>query len=729
MSSISSQHLAALVSSIKRLRNYFDAFSYLVFGGSFICAILTYCTFSSDSFDVNNSKTGFYLIYLDVIVILLIIYTVIRKFFNIFYSQKRGLPASKFHIKLVSTFSLLTIIPSVMMSVFAIVFFHGGMDSWFTQKNRTVLSESLRVAQAYLEEHRELIKDDAVAVAKMLETKLPILPKDFHLRSRFLKNMLRLRGLTEGLLLDKNLNVLARTDFSFSLEFQRLDAAVLDEALSRGVALLNINDKQHIFALTPLEFQDTMFLLVKKPIDERVIRHVENTKAAVREYFDVQSERKSLEIGFALLFLLTAILVVFSAIGIAITMASKIVTPISNLINASEKIRDGDLNYRASAKANYDELNILTKTFNEMAERIQEQHRDLIKINSDLDYRIQFTENVLYNISSGVIGLNNSLRIHIVNQSAQHMLGISNGSDVASVFPEIRPLLEKARMGRNTVEDNLTISLKDRELLLLVRVVYDPSRLDGFVITVDDLTEISLAQRKAAWLDVARSVAHEIKNPLTPIKLAAERLNRKYGPVLAKAEDQEIFKNLVITIIKHADNIKRLVDEFSTFARLPEPIKTRNDIVEICHSAIVFAQNTNNWINFSFETEIDHLEINCDENLIRQVLNNLLKNSANAIKYAIEGGMNIESPNIKLSVYRREAGLISLIVEDNGPGFSDEYKRRLLQPYFSLTPNGTGLGLVISNKIISDHGGAMHIANSPTTGGAVVDVHLPYSEK
>lgn len=714
-----------LLYGLKRFYKASNAKAYLVFFCAFIFAIITYCTFSTDSFELKSTKTGFYLIYIDAILVLAILYIVIKKFSNLYYAQKYGLSGSRFHVKLVSLFSLLTIIPTVMMSIFAIVFFHGGMDSWFTQKNKTVLNESLSVAQAYLAEHRELMKDDAVAVAKMLETKLPILPDDFNLRSKFLKSMLKLRGLSDGILVDNNRNVLARTEFSFALEFQRITPEILADVLEKEVVLINTNDKKHIFAIAALDFQEQLFLLVKKPIDDKVINHVEKTKEAVQEYFAVQSERKSLELGFALLFLLTAVLLVFSAIGTAVNMASRIVTPISNLINAAEKIRDGNLETRVLIKTSYDELNILNKTFNEMTERLQEQHRDLIKVNKDLDSRMQFIENVLYSISSGVLGLTKSLKIYIANEPVKHLLNISDNFDISKSIPGIVPLFDKARENSNKViEDNITVKTIGGELILLVRIIYDPIKLNGFVVTIDDLTEISLAQRKAAWSDVARSVAHEIKNPLTPIKLAAERIEKKYIDCLDSEKDKTVFTNLISTIVKHSDNIKRLVDEFSMFARLPNPQTCLNDIVLICESAILFAQTTYSDVKFIFESDVKNLLIHCDENLIRQVLNNLLKNSVNAIKYSNNKMQNNSLPYVKLTISCIESGFVSLVVSDNGPGFSDEYKRKILQPYFSLTPNGTGLGLVISNKIITDHGGTMNLTNGEN-GGAIVSVRLP----
>lgn len=693
---------------------------------AFLCAILTYSTFSIGTFAKGNTKFGFYLIYIDIIVILVVSYAIIKRFFKLFSSSEKNLSGSKFQIKLVSIFSMLTIIPSIVMSIFAIIFFQSGMDAWFTKKNKTVLTESLSVAKAYLEEHKELIKDDAKSVGKILETRLPILPNDFHLRSKFLKNILALRGLSEGVLLDNEMQVVARTEFGLSLELQKLTKEQIHEVIENEVILINQSDKKHIFALTILNFQEQMFLVVKKPIDEKVIAHLENTKSAVADYFSVQKERKNLELSFAMLFLLTAILLVISAVGMAINLASKIINPISILIDRAEKIRDGNLEARVSLRANYDEINILNKTFNEMAECIQSQHKDLIRINKALDYRIQFIENVLYSISSGVIGLDKNRKIYIANKFVKNLLRLSNNSNISLIFPEIEQFFKESEQKVNTViEKNMIIKRDGQELSLLLRIIYDSEKLDGFVITVDDLTAISLAQKKSAWADVARSVAHEIKNPLTPIKLAAERIEKKYGHYITEKNDKNILQNLIDTIIRHSDNIKRLVDEFSTFAKLPDPIKTKNDINSICESAIFFMQNTNSQVSFSYKNNLSNTIIHCDENLIRQVINNLLKNSVNAIKYSIRDGMKIVDPRIELTLSKKEDKFISITVKDNGPGFPNEYQKKLLQPYFSLTPNGTGLGLVISNKIITDHGGNMTIGNPENGIGAIVEFTLP----
>ena len=369
-----------------------------------------------------------------------------------------------------------------------------------------------------------------------------------------------------------------------------------------------------------------------------------------------------------------------------------------------------------NASKSADELN---KTFNEMTKKINIQHNKLKSINKDLDDRIQFIENVLYGVSSGVIGITKNCDIYIFNKFASELFNITKNIKISSLLPGIEPFIEESLKSEEKIIDgNLEVSCSDGSIrILFVKVVFI-KKLNGFIVTFDDLTELTAIQKKAAWADIARKIAHEIKNPLTPIQIAVERIYRKYSK---EVENKELLKNLTDTTINQVEIIKRLINEFSMFSRMPEPIFKNVNITDVIKNIIFLQKSAHPKFNISCSTN-DDINLCCDESLISQAIMNILKNSINAINYDLENG-NKYNPEINISVLDTKQE-ITIQISDNGPGFPEQYKDKLLTPYFSLMPKGTGLGLAIVDKIIKDHNGTISFENNAKTRGATVTLRI-----
>lgn len=627
------------------------------------------------------------------------------------------------------------------MAIFAIIFFHGGMDAWFTEKNQTVLNESFKVAESYLKEHQKVVANDALFIAQMLELKMPIISSDEYMHENFLNTLIKIKSLEDAVLFDKDRNVIARSEFSYSLDFYLIKVEDLIRAQKEGVILIDSSDHQYVTALASLDLgyidssetesgdyieqvhQDQTFLLVRRHIDENVINYIEKTKSALNDYKILQDTRLNLEISFALIFFLVSLLLVFSAIGIAITIGAQIVRPIAALIDAANQIKAGDFNIKVDTNTENEDMNALNKTFNEMTKRINIQHNELKSINKDLDNRIQFIENVLYGVSSGVIGITKNGDIYIFNKFASELFNITNNIKISSLLPGVEPFIEEALSTEEKIIDgNLEVSCSDGSIrILFVKVVFI-KKLNGFIITFDDLTELTATQKKAAWADIARKIAHEIKNPLTPIQIAVERIYRKYSK---EVENKELLKNLTDTTINQVEIIKRLINEFSMFSRMPEPIFKNVNITDVIKNIVFLQKSANPEFDIIF-TENSDVNIVCDESLISQAIMNILKNSINAINYDLENG-NKYKPLITISIIQSTQE-ITIKITDNGPGFPEQYKDKLLTPYFSLMPKGTGLGLAIVDKIIKDHNGKISFSNNLATKGATVMLNLPHKK-
>ncbi|EME69807.1 Signal transduction histidine kinase involved in nitrogen fixation and metabolism regulation [Paramagnetospirillum caucaseum] len=652
---------------------------------------------------------------------------------DVLKARRRGASGSRLHLRFIMLFALVAVTPSVLMSVGSTAFFRYGVESWFSDRVRTALQASLEVAHAYLEEHKRIIGGDALAMANDINREGLILLRSPQHFGQFVGTQAAIRGLTEAIVFDTRGNILARSGLIFAVEasIDQIPAWALDKARGGDVVVLSGSGEDRVKALVQLQglFGDT-FLYVGRFVDPKVIGYMAQTSEAVAQYERLEGRLSGLERAFSLIFALVALLLVLTAIWVGLSMAVKLATPIGRLIDAAEKVRSGDLDARVAEDA-ADEIGVLSRAFNRMTHQLSSQRQDLVDANRELDERRRFTETVLAGVSSGVIGLDALGRIHLPNRSAGELIGVNLdeqvGNDIRDVIPDLaEPLDEAVRRPDKLVQREVRLSTPGgRSRMLLVRVAAErlESEIIGYVVTFDDITELVSAQRKAAWADVARRIAHEIKNPLTPIQLSAERLKRKYLKEIHS--DPETYVNLVETIVRQVGDIGRMVDEFSSFARMPAPQIRADDLNDICRQAVFLQKTGNPGVEFVHRLPEGKVLVQCDGRLIGQALTNLLKNAVEAI----QGRDDPQAPpgRIVLSLEFLPDRL-AVTVEDNGKGLPTENRERLTEPYVTTRTKGTGLGLAIVKKIMEDHGGDLYLEDAPG-GGARIGLVFPAPEQ
>jgi two-component system nitrogen regulation sensor histidine kinase NtrY len=663
------------------------------------------------------------LLNLDLVLLLALGAVVAKRLIEVWAERRRGLAGSRLQIRLVVLFSLIAVMPTIIVAVFSYLFFSFGIESWFSDKVRTAISESLAVAEAYLHEHQQAIRADVLAMANDLNrdsVKLALNPQ--HL-GQVVSAQAALRGLTEAMVFDRAGHVLARSSLSFTLGFEPVPDDAVRLADTGDVAIMTNDSDDRVRALVRLNQFGDVYLYVGRFIEPRVLNHMEETQRAAAQYEQLEGQRSGFQITFALIFVMVALLFLVAAVAIGIHFAAQFAVPISGLITAAEQVRGGDLAVRVPEGDKDDELASLSRAFNRMTYQIESQQRELREANRQLDERRRFTETVLTGVSAGVIGLDRLGRVHLPNRSASALLGVdleqSVGQDLAEVAPEMAGLLDEAerrpdRLAQSQVQ--LVAGNSTRTLLVRIAAEHNGPDISGFVVTFDDITELLSAQRKAAWADIARRIAHEIKNPLTPIQLAAERLRRRYLKEIHR--DAETFKICTDTIIRHVGDIGRMIDEFSSFARMPAPVIKPEDLIEIVHQA-VFLQRTAH-PEIVIETILPQLPVtvHCDAQLVGQALINIVKNAIESIEARIANGDATTAGHIRVSVIEMD-GQAAVAVEDNGKGLPQHGRERLTEPYVTTRTRGTGLGLAIVKKIMEDHQGELVLEDREPTGARV----------
>jgi two-component system nitrogen regulation sensor histidine kinase NtrY len=681
-----------------------------------------------------NPRTVFSLLVLDLLLILPLTALIGRRIATVWAERRAGVAGAKLHVRLVLMFSAVAITPTILVAVFSGLLINIGVEQWFSSRVSTALDESLAVANAYLDEHQQVIRGDAVAMATDINREGFVLLRNPALLNQLVATQAALRGLTEAIVFDSSGRVLASTGLAFSMEMSldQLPQSKLQQARDGEAVVLTNPGDQRIRALVKLDAgPPDVFLYVGRFVDPKVIDHMERTSRAVDEYQQLEGTRSGLEVTFSAFYAVVALLLLLGAMWVGLTLATRLATPIIKLIDAAERVRGGDLTARVEEPDSTDELGSLSRAFNRMTSQLAAQRRDLMDVNQQLDERRRFTETVLAGVSAGVIGLDRLGVVTLPNRTALDYLALDQslviGRKLTDLVPEITALLRAAgERPERSVQDEITLSRQDLTRMLLVRVVAEraQSMVTGFVVTLDDITELLAAQRQAAWADVARRIAHEIKNPLTPIQLSAERLKRKYLKKIV--DDPETFLACTDTIIRQVGDIGRMVDEFSAFARMPTPVMKPEDLTEVVRQSLFLARTGYASVQFVADLPSLPILVRCDARQIGQALNNLLKNAVEATLSAEgEGAMQVKG---EVMVRIQEiTGHWRIIVEDNGKGLPSSLRDRLTEPYVTTRSKGTGLGLAIVKKIMEDHGGELTLEDRKN-GGARVSLVFPPKE-
>lgn len=695
--------------------------------------VATYAALTRTPFFGSDPTTVSILLALDLATLILLGTLITRRIYVLVAKRRRNQAGSRLHIRVVSVFTMLAAAPALLVAMFAAVFFYFGVEAWFSERVSTALQESQQVAQAYLREHQQVLRADALSMANDLNRQAVRLSEDPVRLAQMVSAQAYLRSLTEVIVFDGSGKILARSGLTFALSFEPITDEMKERAQQGEVVLLISDTDDRVRALLRLDnFVDT-YLFVGRLVEPRVLNHMEATQKAVTEYESLKEHSSGIRLMITLIFVAVAMLLLMAAVWFGLNFANSLVRPISALMGATERVRAGDLSARVEEKGGHatdDELAQLGRAFNRMAHQLETQRSELIDVNRQLDFRRRFTEAVLGGVSAGVIGLDKAFVIRMMNARASDFFQITNpdalvGHPLHVLTTEIAELLKDMPVGARTKDGQVEIRRPGQPThTLLVRCSSElqGSEVKGFVVTFDDVSELVSAQRKAAWADVARRIAHEIKNPLTPIQLSAERLRRKYMKEIQT--DPEVFETCTGTIIRHVEDIGRMVDEFSAFARMPTPVIKEQELRDLCRQTVFLQSSTRSDIRFVQELPAGKVYADCDGRQIAQALTNLLKNATEAVDGRPQPEEGTLAPaEIKLTLDVTE-DQISVSVADNGRGLPLEERERLTEPYVTTRSKGTGLGLAIVKKIMEDHKGSLSLTDR-AGGGAVVTLSWP----
>jgi two-component system nitrogen regulation sensor histidine kinase NtrY len=640
----------------------------------------------------------------------------------------RAQAGSQIHGRLVALFSIVAVAPAALLAVFALVTIDKGFDSWFSTRVREIVDNSLVVARAYLNEHARSIRGEILAMANDVNRARPLFDNDRQRFAEFFTAQATIRGLPEAQLLKMDMTVVERAKINIGRDFPHPPQFDVDNAPTDEPTLLAPGKQNAIGAVLKLANYDDLVLFVARPVDPRANTYMQLVEQGSNEYNSLTLRRPRIQATFALLYLLVSLSLLLAAIWLGLAFANRLASPIRRLITAADQVSQGDLYVQVPIARNEGDLGALAETFNKMTSELRSQRNRLVEAAEQMDSRRRFTEAMLAGVSAGVIGIDPAGAVTLMNRMAEKIVGEPEetllGRRLREAAPELGPMIDAA-IGRSQrlVQGQVTLLRGGRERVLNVRFTTETSTADehGYVVTLDDITELVSAQRTSAWADVARRIAHEIKNPLTPIQLSAERIRRKYGKVIV--EEREIFEQCTDTIIRQVDDIKRMVDEFSSFARMPKPTIEEEDLANVVKQGVFMMRVGYPDIAIEAHGADQPLPAKFDRRLIAQALTNIVKNATESV-HATPEGANGQG---RIDVFvRREGDSAVIEVVDNGAGLPTENRQRLLEPYMTTREKGTGLGLAIVGKIMEEHGGGVELLDSPAVaeGGRGAMVRL-----
>ncbi len=684
----------------------------------------------TNNFDVNIKKlseTYFYIIFIILsFPIIFLFYKVSKQIYTLFFQAKLKIAGYELHKKLAVLFSIVCLMPSIIISAFSIFTINTALEGWFSKKISTAVSQSVEVANKYLVEHQNAMKGEVLEFAKQLNNNAISFSSNQDKISAFLNFYITKNNLTDAVLIDTSRNVLARSQFAFEINYLDLPNRYYDLANDGKIIISNDRDSNKVNAFIKLDQFVDAYLLTTRFIDEKVLEAISKSNIASDDYRSIELNLFDTKISIIALFLFISLFLLLISLYVGLGLSNRLISPIAELIHASQEVGRGNLNYKIKNKTllqnKISELKRLGNAFNKMVLDIKNNRSELIEANNQLDQRRQFSEAVLSGVYSGVIGLDKSFKINLPNKTAEKLLEINiskhYNKKFEKLFPEFQTLINEIKLKKNNfVEKKIEFLKNYKKHILISRIVkqINENQIIGYVLTFEDITDLIQAQKLLAWSDVARKIAHEIKNPLTPIRLGAERIANSS---LIKKDDKLV--NTSEMILKNVDDIRHLIDEFSSFSRLPSPILENINYIEFIINTFNFFKTSYPDIRFekqSFINDKKKVKIKADEKQLRQVIGNVIKNSSE----------NFQENNILIKIITFSSiitpNYITLRIQDNGVGIKNENRVKVLEPYFTTKKNGTGLGLAISKKIIEDHQGEINIESSEK--GTKVNIKFP----
>ena len=671
----------------------------------------------------------------DLLYLLALTSLVMQRVMQIVALRRQKSAGSQLHLRLTGVFSAMSLLPTATVAVFAVLSINMGFEAWFSDRVQGVIADSLEAAQAYEQEQVRGLKEDIAALASDLEAYRRTAINDPQLLRQRLSDAQEnvQRGLKEAFIIDDTGDLILRGNRSYLFDYEEPSSELIQTAIREIVIIPDIPNNE-LRALTYLNGFGTYFLLVSRVIDGNLFALLDETQAAGQFYQQLESQRGASLFRFGIIYLIFAVLLIAASVFAALFFAERLSRPIGRLTGAAQKVGEGALDTRVVEEEGNDEISQLSKYFNQMTQQLEKQRETLLENTEQIELRRRMFDSVLSSVTSGVLGLDAEGKVSFVNKSAERLLGgheILENSHLSVAVPEFFPLFERLTQTKNeSLQEELKTVQAGRLENLLVRVGRrrnEKGQLEGYVIAFDDVTDLVSAQRSAAWGDVARRIAHEIKNPLTPIQLSAERIRRKFAPKLSEESDD--LERMTDVIVRQTNDLRHIIDEFSKFARLPQPKKSKEDLIPIVKAAVLLQENGQPNINFVSKIPQNSLVISIDATMISQALTNLLKNAGEAIDTRRDKLGGTIAGEIHVGV-EQVGDNVQVIIDDNGIGLPQD-RARLFEPYVTTRDKGTGLGLAIVKKIVEEHGGTLSLEDAPSFDaapnfGARVVMSLPF---
>ncbi|GAA3073625.1 PAS domain-containing sensor histidine kinase [Rhizobium viscosum] len=722
------------VTTVTDRRALFAVPGLVLAGGALVCATVTLFVLLGVTPIAPTSHVVIGSVVINSFFVLGLIALIGREVARLFKARTRGRAAARLHIRIVVLFSIVAITPAILVAIFASITLNAGLDRWFALRTQAIVSSSRNIGQAYMLENASYLQGQTVSMANDLERNRALYSLDKTGFGELMTRQARGRGLLGAFLVERDGSVNVQADIATEKPLPAIPQDALEKAAAGQPTLIPPGVTNLVGAIIRLESIPGTFLYTVRAVDPKVMNAMRMMEENATEYRSMEAGRVSLQIAFAVLYIGFALIVLLAAIWTAIAVADRIVRPIRLLITAADSVASGNMDIVVPVHAVDGDVASLSRTFNKMISEIRTQRDEILEAKDEVDDRRRFIEAVLSGVTAAVIGVEQDRRITIVNSSAETLMALQAdemlGKQLSEVAPEVDQVLtEAATRYRGDFRKQIALVRGGTVRTLSVQVTREEVRdlSESYVITLDDITDLVIAQRSTAWGDVARRIAHEIKNPLTPIQLSAERIQRRYGKQIDE-NDRAVFDQCTDTIIRQVGDIGRMVDEFSAFARMPKPTKEPSDLRAILHDAIFLREMGNNHISFLQELGEERLEGAFDSRMLGQAFGNLIKNAVEAIEAVPSEEREARKILVRASLDEaRDRFTVDII--DNGRGLPVENRHSILEPYMTMREKGTGLGLAIVKKIIEEHGGQLELHDAPADfdqgRGAMIRVHLP----
>ncbi len=701
----------------------------LVFLGP-VLAILTFLVLGP----LDALRSDFWLrpvLLLDLIYVLAIATMILQRIAQMISARRAQSAGSRLHLRLTGVFATVALLPTILVAVFAALTINFGLEGWFSDRVRMVIGTSLNAAEAYETEHRRDLIRDARALGRYLEDerqRVGFLLSDGEIQAVLSRGQVQVqRGLKEAFVVGRNGKLRSRGSQSYLFDFESIPPQVLAQALVGEISVIQDWENDEFRALVVLRNYPDHLLYVSRKVDGELLALLDDTRETAGLYQQLESDRGRLLFEFGLLYLGFAVILILAAIWLGLWFAERLAGPVGQLAGAAQKVGAGNFDVQVREADSDDEIAMLGRIFNQMTTQLRAQRENLVENTRQIERRRRLFDSVLSSVTAGLIGLDRDGHIAFVNRAATGILTMDprDAEDappdaLAIAVPEFSTLFDQLKdSDRDVVQEEIRVTRDGKQENLLVRMAVRRNSNDeseGYVVAFDDVTDLVSAQRMAAWGDVAQRIAHEIKNPLTPIQLSAERMKRKYQPKLPQ-EDSNTLGQLADVIIRQTGDLRRIVDEFSQFARMPEPVRRESDLLSLLNDAVTLQQAGQEDVEITSSVPGGQFDIEIDQTMISQALTNLIKNAGEATETFVRNGRATDGYKPRVHIgFSADTDHVEITISDNGNGLPED-RARLFEPYVTTRDSGTGLGLPIVKKIIEEHGGTLVLTDADEFSG------------